>query len=405
MASFLENLRGRLNERGREETPFIDGILSHGGGLRGLLDWRREEGFPFITNNSNALMGFGMGMLGGGPSRSDAWASAFSGWSQGSALDQQRRAQEQAAAEEQAQREAIMAAIGGAPEPFQQLAGAGVYEPGMNWLMDQYAPPADPLMTVGANSAIYDRSTGEWIMPPGGGGAEAPVRETLLNPEDGLYHSYGWNPATGQFDIDFGVDSQPSTWGIEVGPDGTVSMRQGPDGGGGTEKERQAAAMYASSIPDYEIVIDTFASLGDLAQQTQGAIPLVGNFLASEEYQRGRNAIANILQNYLVVTSGATVTEEEFNRRLQQVLPQPGDREGTLEDKFNRIGSWIEAIQRAGGAAIPEDARLPSITGGGAAAAPQQPQGEPVPVTTPEEANALPPGTLYITPDGQIYRR
>jgi hypothetical protein len=80
--------------------------------------------------------------------------------------------------------------------------------------------------------------------------------------------------------------------------------------------------------------VDKYAAdLMDRGQQFKNAVPLVGNSLVSEGYQRGRRAGEEWLISILRPDTGAAVTPEEWDRYAPTFLPQPGDGPGMLADK------------------------------------------------------------------------
>lgn len=357
----------------------------------GMLGERLPRAGGFLSDNSMAIMLASMGLL------DDGWGGAQQGLVAGVELDRGRkdRAAELLEQTEQEQTYAALAAELGIDPQWASVPGLmealavdhftgdddtwtqgelngfqGQFDAdGQFHALPEFMQP--PVMGPGDGQPrpMTEAERARWGIPQtddrpyalidgrpeviGGSGPSAPGApdtQTLLGP-DGQPHVFGFNPETGRFDIDMGLADPGGSWGVNVAPDGSVSVTQGPVGAGGgatvTQNERQAAAMLPGTVSDFGIVTETYSDLANLGNQIGGAIPLAGNFAVTEDYQRARNALYNILQNYLVVTSGQAVTEQEFARRLEQVLPQPGDHPQTLADKLARVQGWVEAIRNA----------------------------------------------------------
>jgi len=124
-------------------------------------------------------------------------------------------------------------------------------------------------------------------------------------------------------------------------------------------------------------------ALSDPLDKTLASIPLVGNYLASDELQSGNQAQRDFINAVLRRESGAVISPEEFNNARQQYFPQAGDSAATLKQKAANRASSLGGIERAAGAAY-NRVEVPK------------------PVT-----NELPPkeelkkGTVYTLPNGE----
>jgi hypothetical protein len=80
--------------------------------------------------------------------------------------------------------------------------------------------------------------------------------------------------------------------------------------------------------------IDKYApALMDRGEQVKNAVPMFGNSLVSEDFQRGRRAGEEWLISILRPDTGAAVTPEEWNRYAPTFLPEPGDGPNMIADK------------------------------------------------------------------------
>jgi hypothetical protein len=86
-------------------------------------------------------------------------------------------------------------------------------------------------------------------------------------------------------------------------------------------------------------------------EQTKNAIPVIGNSLISEGYQRGRGAGGEWLAAALRKDTGAAVTDSEWELYGPLYIPQPGDYPGTLADKKERRERTARAIKKGLGLA------------------------------------------------------
>jgi hypothetical protein len=75
------------------------------------------------------------------------------------------------------------------------------------------------------------------------------------------------------------------------------------------------------------------SALTDRGDQIKGAVPMFGNSLVSEDYQRGKRDADEWITALLRKDTGATVTPQEWSLYGPIYIPQPGDSAGTLADK------------------------------------------------------------------------
>ena len=175
--------------------------------------------------------------------------------------------------------------------------------------------------------------------------------------------------------------------------------RKGRQGGiDPSATEQRYALLYQNAARELPIIEDTYASLSNLGDQAANLLPgLIGNFVASPDYQRALSAMTQIVQMQTYALTGAAATESEASRIARTLIPAIGDGPGVLADKYQRVHDAIDYMRQAAGAAIPPDLASPSgppPTSGAPAAYPS--------VTTIEQYNALPAGTTYIDPEGNI---
>ena len=87
------------------------------------------------------------------------------------------------------------------------------------------------------------------------------------------------------------------------------------------------------------------------SQRVRSAIPLINNFLTSDEYKSFDQAQRDIINAMLRRESGAVIADSEFANAQMQYFPQPGDTPEILAQKANNRKSALEGIVRSAGPA------------------------------------------------------
>ena len=123
----------------------------------------------------------------------------------------------------------------------------------------------------------------------------------------------------------------------------------------------------------------------------QGQFYQVGSHLVNygqtKEYQQYRAARDKFITSLLRDESGAAIGTGEFTRYERELFPQPGDSPEVIAQK--RVARQVATdgmIKGAGPGYKPANVD----------------SGQPVKVSTPEEASKLPKGTKIALPDGTI---
>lgn len=174
---------------------------------------------------------------------------------------------------------------------------------------------------------------------------------------DGTYGTF--DPASGAFEP-LGSAPKSSSGGVEIElPDGTRFSS------GGTEGQRRNQQLYSVIQPELETVERTFDAMGEIGNQAAGAMGTPGNFIASPEYQMGRNALQTVISSYLYSVSGATANPGEVATQTDMLLPKPGDSPQTLEMKKQRVRTMVRAVGIAAGA-TGSGGDQPAVGAGGA---------------------------------------
>jgi hypothetical protein len=165
---------------------------------------------------------------------------------------------------------------------------------------------------------------------------------------------------------------------VTTNPDGTVSVVQGAKPlTEGQSKDMVFVTRAAGALP----IVDSLGEkLTSLTEKVGGDVPLIGNYLKSEEYQQAEQAGREFLAAILRKDTGAAVTDGELATYGATYLPQPGDKPANLAQKKAARARAVKAIEMG----LPPQAIL-SLEGEGVDV-PEMPggEGEPEAVGMPQ---------------------
>lgn len=189
-----------------------------------------------------------------------------------------------------------------------------------------------------------------------------------------------------------------------VGPDGEVVMPQqkAPSGyryntqgnleaipGGPGDKTMQPmneyqgkAALFADRLANSDQLINRLGSVGaDPKQAAKASVPLIGNYLVSDDYQQYEQSKRDFLNAILRQESGAAIGKNEFESGEKQYFPQPGDSPETIKQKAKNRQIATQRMAKLAGPAYQSSA----VDG--------QPQGEVIGTSGGKRVFRLPDGT------------
>jgi hypothetical protein len=169
--------------------------------------------------------------------------------------------------------------------------------------------------------------------------------------------------------------------------------------GGGKLTDGQAnAATFAERMAAAEQRVQPFEGvLTSASQNVRANIPLLGNFLASPEYQVARQAQEDWVTANLRKESGAVIGDGEMDREIKKYFPQPGDSKEVISSKLESRGIAAQGMRRAAGPALSQDS-TPKVASSKAPT-------NVIKVSSAEEFARLPSGSTFIAPDGSIRRK
>lgn len=140
----------------------------------------------------------------------------------------------------------------------------------------------------------------------------------------------------------------------QQGFDGTFeewTMKKAQLQGGGklTEGEGKSTGFFGRMSASND-VINKFEQEGlNLGQTLAGGVPLVGNFMVSENYQQLKNAQDDFLRALLRKESGAVISDEEIATYGPVYFPQAGDGPQVLEQKRQNRERQINSMRLTSG--------------------------------------------------------
>lgn len=120
--------------------------------------------------------------------------------------------------------------------------------------------------------------------------------------------------------------------------------------GKGTSESQAKDQLYANRMFTSERILrDTEEAGTDFMERAKSKVPLIGNYLVSQDTQSLDQAKRDFINAVLRRESGAVIADSEFSNAERQYFPQPGDSKETIAQKrVNRMEA-IKGIAGAGG--------------------------------------------------------
>lgn len=133
---------------------------------------------------------------------------------------------------------------------------------------------------------------------------------------------------------------------LQVDPTtGAVTFQQGGNIKPMTEaqsKDTVFATRAQGAMTELEKTSESLTSYGDMLKS---GVPVIGNKLVSEGYQKAAQAGKEFLQAILRKDTGAAITQSETAEYGSVYLPAPGDTDGTLAQKRLSRQRAVEALK------------------------------------------------------------
>lgn len=116
--------------------------------------------------------------------------------------------------------------------------------------------------------------------------------------------------------------------------------------------EQSKAAGFADRMHNaLPTITDTSPAAMNRWQQLLGKVPLAGNSLVTEDFQRHMQSERDFINAILRRESGAAISPSEFDSARQQYIPQPGDGPKVLADKARARETVLNSLIRDAGPA------------------------------------------------------
>lgn len=157
------------------------------------------------------------------------------------------------------------------------------------------------------------------------------------------------------------ADGQPALTFIPGGPADPVTKSAGTP----SEDERKAAGWFFqadNARRNMENVVkrNPGAAYPTIVERGTGAIPLFGediaNKLRPEDRQMFVQAAGSMAEALLRAATGAGVNESEARQKVAELVPQLGDKPGTVKQKTDSYGVYMSSLQARAGRALPQNA-------------------------------------------------
>jgi hypothetical protein len=158
-----------------------------------------------------------------------------------------------------------------------------------------------------------------------------------------------------------------------------------------SEDERKAASWFAQADNARQNMADIIkrnpgAAFPGVGERVAGFIPGVGqdiaNLLRPEDRQMFVQAANSMAEALLRAATGAGVTEAEAKQKVAELVPQIGDKQGTVKQKMDSYPVYMNALRARAGRALSQQPG----GGGGAPAGGNRPPGG---MNVPDPADPL----------------
>lgn len=255
---------------------------------------------------------------------------------------------------------------------------------------------------------IYDPATKSWITAPTG--AKPPTLVELFDETTGQPYKAKFNAETGGYDRVGGIKAPTGTQ-LSVDPTtGAVTFQQGSGMKPLTENQSKLTLFQTLQTETQPVLLNLESQFdpANLQDTAARSTPIAGNFFQSEQGQIYTSAANAWAEGALRIATGAAATPDEMQRTIRTYFAQPGDTPNTISFKAQMREMYGRAIDNSLGK--PTEGSLPTPAQFAQQAAPaiagEQPaqpqQSQPIKVTNEQDYNALPSGSVYLDPTGQI---
>jgi hypothetical protein len=148
-----------------------------------------------------------------------------------------------------------------------------------------------------------------------------------------------------------GQPAAPAAGGVPGAPPGAVPI--GAPSPPKLTEGQSNAALYATRMEEADQIINNLGMAGtNVIAKGMSQVPGVGNYLVPENFRQLQQAQRNFVNAVLRRESGAVINPDEFENAAKQYFPQPGDDQGTIQQKAANRRTAIQGISNAAGPAM-----------------------------------------------------
>ena len=191
-------------------------------------------------------------------------------------------------------------------------------------------------------------------------------------------------------------DPEAGHWTAKPVPGSSAENMNVSQGAAATFADRVLHANEVmNEVTEDGVPLDTVGT--SLSQKIMGGVPVVGNYMVSDDHQKLDQAQRNFINAILRRESGAVIAESEFDNARKQYFPQPGDSPQVIDQKRrNRVDALVGLQRDAGNRYTPNQGN-PNVLD--PAVQPPQPEAAPQPIPQRSPAMALPESVAMPPPD------
>lgn len=121
-----------------------------------------------------------------------------------------------------------------------------------------------------------------------------------------------------------------------------------------TETQSKDVSFLNRGMRAFDNLNASFSDLASAADTYGGSVPLIGNYLKSDQYRKAEQAAREVLAVILRKDTGAAITDQEMEIYGKTFLPQPGDDKATIEQKRATAKNALDAMYTGLGSLGPE---------------------------------------------------
>lgn len=226
----------------------------------------------------------------------------------------------------------------------------------------RFSKPEAPV-SVGEGSTLIDPTSGRVVYQ---GQGKPPTIQEFYDPQSGQSYKAQWNPQTSQWDKVGGTKANAGET-ITTNPDGTVTISKGVPGQPPklTEDQGKSSGFFLRATTAEKDLGALEGQGTSIWNNTGGKLPVVGNYMRSQDAQKYDQAKRNFINAVLRRESGAVIGPSEFDNAEQQYFPQPGDGPDVIKQKKANRADAIKGLEIGAGPGAGLAVPPPAQGGGG----------------------------------------